>query len=76
MSNVVNINKLMHENAVLRKDRFKVRPDAVREYSSRVVDRIIDFTPGICEIAQKHNRKTVTEMDVIEFFSVYGSDVV
>ena len=78
--NVVNISKLMHENAKLLKGlketKFNVSPGAIREYSSRIRDHIEDYTPRLCEIAQRHDRKTVMEPDVIELFSFVGVDVV
>ena len=81
LGNVVNVNKLMHENAKhyngkLKPEKYYVSPGAVKEFSSRIVDRIVDFTPELCNIAKKHNRKTIMEDDIIELFSHVGRDVV
>jgi len=76
MSNcVVNVGRLMRENAVIDGIRFRVSPDAVNEWVSRVVDRIIDFTPELCRIAKEDSRKTIMEQDVVAFFSIVGRDV-
>ena len=78
--NVVNVNKLMHQYAVLWKnlkgERYKVSPSAVHEYSVRVSERIVDYMPELCHIAMRHGRKTVMEEDVIELFGIIGRDVV
>jgi histone H3/H4 len=80
-ANVININKLMHENAKqyngkLKTETFHVSSGAVKEFSTRIIDRIVDFTPGLCDIAKKHNRKTIMEEDVIEFFGHVGVDTI
>lgn len=78
--NVVNVDKLMHSNAVITKRKTKIKfhvsPSAVHEYTSRIVDRLQDYTPVLCEIAQKHGRKTVMEQDVVELFGFADKDVV
>lgn len=78
--NVVNIDKLMHDNAFFHrgqtKIKFNVSPSAVQEYSSRIIDNIGDNTPILCEIAQKHGRKTVMEQDVIELFGFVDRNVI
>jgi len=78
--NVVNVNKLMHENTLFRKGlfgkRFNVSPGAVHEFSVRIMDRIGDYTPLLCKIARRHDRLTVQEEDVIELFSYVGMDPV
>ena len=71
----------MHENAKqyngkLKPETFHVSPGAVKEFSGRIVDRIVDFTPELCNIAKKHNRKTIMEDDVIELFGYVGRDAV
>lgn len=69
--NVVNVNKLMHEYC-----KLKVSPDAVKEFSSRVVDKLHDIAPDLDKIAKKYDRKTVMENDVIELFGSIDMDVV
>lgn len=71
--NVVNISKLIHENAKLMKGlketKFNVSPGAISEYSGRVKDHIEAYAPELCKIADKHGRKTIFDEDVIELFS-------
>lgn len=69
--NVVNVNKLMHEYC-----KSKVSPDAVKELSSRIVDKLYNVAPDLDRIAKKYDRKTVMESDVIELFSLIDMDVV
>lgn len=75
MTNVVNVNKILHEKAVLNKQRFKVSPNAVKEYCSRIIDHIEDNTIQLCMLAKRNNRKTIMEDDVIELFSYIGMEV-
>lgn len=90
----------MHEyakvsNGTFEPDRFRVAPDAVKEYIGRVKDKkfdtqpknkseflelvrvkIVANIPEICKIAQGHSRKTVYDVDVIEFFGYIGRNVI
>ncbi len=69
--NIVNVNKLMHEYSKLR-----VSPEAIKELSSRIVDKLYDIAPELDKIAEKHGRKTIMEQDVIELFSFVDQDVI
>jgi len=69
-SNIVNINKQMHENS-----KLKVSPAAVKEVSSRINDKLYDLAIIFDKIALKHGRKTVMEEDVIEAFGFVGNDI-
>jgi len=68
--NVVNVNKLMHKNS-----KLNVSPKAVKELSSRIIDKLFDLAPDLDKIALKHGRKTIMEEDVIELFSFVDNDV-
>jgi len=68
--NVVNVGKLMHEYSELN-----VSPRAVEELSKRIVDKMYDVVPDFDKIAKSHDRKTIMEEDIIEFFSIYGRDI-
>ena len=61
----------MHEYCNL-----KISPLVVKEISGRIIDKLYDIAPDLDKIAKTHDRKTIMEEDVVEFFSVYGSDVV
>ena len=69
--NVVNVNKLMHENSTIR-----ISSEAIKELSGRIKDKLYDLTPILEEIAQKHGRKTIYENDVIEALSYLDLDVI
>ena len=69
--NVVNVNKLIHEYCKLR-----VSPDAIRELSGRIVDKLYDMAPDLDRIARSHKRQTVMEQDVIELLSIVEKDVI
>ena len=62
--NVVNVNKLMHDNTKLR-----ISPEAIKELSSRISDRLYDLAPEFDKNAEKHGRKTVFDEDIIEVLS-------
>lgn len=68
--NAINVGKLMREYSELN-----VSPKAVEELSGRILDRIFDISPYFDKIAKSHDRKTVMEEDVVEFFGVYGRNV-
>jgi histone H3/H4 len=68
--NVVNVNKLLHEYCDLR-----VSPEAVKELSIRIIDKLYDIASELDKIAQKYGRKTVMEQDVIELLSFIDNDV-
>lgn len=68
--NIVNVNKLMHEYSTLR-----ISPEAVKELSGRIKDKIYDIAPDLDKIAKSHDRKTVMEQDVIELFGFVEQDV-
>ena len=61
---IVNVDKLLHNYCKLR-----VSKDAVSEITSRINDRLYDFSPELDRIASNHGRKTIKEEDVIELFS-------
>ena len=60
----------MRENTKLR-----VSPSAVQEYLSRIVEHIEQNMPGIEKICIRKKRKTITDEDIIEFFSYIGSSI-
>lgn len=70
MSNAINVLKIFKENT-----DFNVSRDAVTEYISRIIDGIGDNVPEIEKITIKHDRKTISEEDIIEFFSIVGKEV-
>lgn len=77
----LNVNKIMHENAVIEyktieDEKFQVSALAVHEYTTRVREHIQNYMPLICEITKKHGRKTVTDDDVVEFFGFVGRDII
>lgn len=67
---IVNINKLLHEYCKLR-----VSPEAVKELSGRIDDKLYNLAPELDLIAKKHGRKTVMEEDVIELLGFVEKDV-
>ena len=68
--NVVNVNKLMHQYCKLR-----ISPEAIKELSGRIVDKLYDIAPDLDRIAKSHGRKTVMEEDVIELLGFVEQDV-
>ncbi|MCK5260793.1 MAG: hypothetical protein KAJ44_01260 [Thermoplasmatales archaeon] len=70
-SNVVNVNKLMHEYS-----KLNVSPRAVKELSGRIIDKLYDMAPDLDKIAKSHGRKTVMEEDVIELLGFVEQDVI
>ncbi len=68
---IVNVNKLMHEYSNLR-----IKPDAIKEISGRIKDKLYDIAPELDKIAQKHGRKTIYEEDIIEALSFLDQDVI
>jgi len=70
-SNVVNVNKLMHEYS-----KLNVSPRAIKELSGRIIDKLYDIAPDLDKIAKSHNRRTVMEEDVIELLSLVEQDVI
>ena len=68
--NMINVGKIMRENTKLR-----VSPSAVQEYLSRIVEHIEQNMPGIEKICIRKKRKTITDEDIIEFFSYIGSSI-
>jgi histone H3/H4 len=74
---VVNIGRLFRENAVSPGGRrLHVSSKAIEEWVSRVKDRIEDYVPEICRIAERNGRKTVRVEDVVSFFDIVGRDIV
>ena len=69
--NVVNINKLMHKYSKIR-----VSPEAVKELSGRMIDKLYDIAPDLERIAKSHGRKTVMEEDVIELLGFVEETVI
>jgi len=72
VSQVVNVGKLFRESV----RPLRVQPDAVQEYISRIVDHIGDNGPGIARFTEGRGRMTITEGDVIKFFSLMESRIV
>ena len=70
-SNVVNVNKLMHEYS-----KLNVSPKAVKEISGRIIDKLYDMAPDLDKIAKSHGRKTIMEEDVIELLGFIEKDVI
>ena len=68
--NMINVGKIMRENTKLR-----VSPSAVQEYLSRIVEHIEQNMPEIEKICIRKKRKTITDEDIIEFFSYIGSSI-
>ncbi len=68
--NVVNVSKLLHEYC-----KSNVSPDAVKELSGRIVDKLYDIAPDLDKIAKSKGRKTVMEPDVIELLGFVEKDV-
>ena len=58
------------------KTRLRVSPSAIQEYMGRVIDGVETNMPLISIIAKKHNRSTVFEDDITEFFGLKSSNVV
>jgi len=77
--NVVNVGKIMRENAVLsqgtKKQKFRVSPGAVNEVISRIVDNLEDYTIEFCWVANQDGRKTILERDIIKVFSVVDNEI-
>ena len=71
--NVVNVNKIMHEEA--KKLKCNVSAEAVREYSIRIMDHLIDNTYQLFLIAKQNGRKTIMEEDVILLFGKIDNDI-
>lgn len=71
MTNMINVNKLMHNYC-----KLKVSPVAVKELSGRIVDKLYDMAPDLDKIAKRHSRKTIMVEDVIEFFGYIENDVI
>ena len=69
--NVVNVNKLMHSYSKLR-----ASPEAVKELSGRIVDKLYDIAPDLDKIARSYGRKTIMEEDVIELLGFVEKDVI
>lgn len=69
--NVVNVNKLLHEYC-----KFRVSPEAIKELSGRIIDKMYDMAPDLDKIAKNHGRKTVMEEDVIELLGFVEKDVI
>ena len=69
--NVVNVNNLIHKYCKLR-----VSPEAVKELSGRIIDKLFDMAPDLDRIAKSHKRKTVMEEDVIELLGFVEKDVI
>ena len=82
VSQVINIGKMMKFNAFTEKGkrniktRLRVSPGAIQEYMGRVIDGVETNLPLISIIAKKHNRSTVFEEDIIEFFGLKSSNVI
>jgi len=74
--NVVNVAKLIRENAHTDTQRLWVSKEAISEWVSRIIDRIEDYIPLISEQVERENRKKITEDDIIKFFSKIGRDVI
>ena len=55
--------------------KLRVSPEAVKELSGRIKDKLYDIAPELDKIALKHGRKTIMEEDVIELFSFVENDV-
>ncbi len=70
-SNIVNVNKLLHEYS-----KLNVSPKAVRELSGRIIDKLYDITPDLDRIAKSHGRKTIMEEDVIELLGFVEKSVI
>ena len=81
-SQVINIGKMMKINAFTEKGkrniktRLRVSPDAIQEYISRVEDSIETNLPLISMVAKAHNRSTIFENDITDFFGLKSSNVV
>ena len=69
--NVVNVNKLMHEYS-----KFRVSPEAIKELSGRIIDKLYDMAPDLDKIAKSHDRRTIMEEDVIDLLSLVEQDVI
>lgn len=81
LERILNVNKIMHENAIIEyktieDEKFQVSPKAVHEYTVRVREHIETYMPLICEITKKHGRKIVTDDDIVEFFGFVGRDII
>jgi len=74
--NVVNVAKLIRENARTDTQRLWVSKEAITEWTSRIIDRIEDYIPLISEQVEREKRKKITEDDIIKFFSKVGRDVI
>jgi len=74
--NVVNVAKLIRENAYTDSQKLWVSKGAIAEWTSRIIDRIEDYIPLISEQVERENRKKITEEDIIKFFSKVGRDII
>jgi len=61
--NVINVGKIFREHT-----KFRVSPEAVHEYATRIVDYMERNIPQIEEIAQREGKNTIQENDVVKFF--------
>lgn len=81
VSQVINVGTLMRSHAYTEKgkrntkDHFRVSPGAIQEYLERIVDSIETNMPIVSDIAKRHNRSTVFEEDIIEYFGFKDSKI-
>ena len=68
-SNVCNIGNLLRAHS----GKYRVSPSAVSEMVGRVELWFEMNTKAVCEVAKSHGRHTISEDDVVEFFSRVSS---
>ena len=70
-SNVLNIGKTVREYS----GSFRVSPGAVHELVGRLDLWFELNTKELCRVTKSHGRSTVSESDVVEFFSLKKNEI-
>ena len=70
-SNVLNIGKIVRANS----GKYRVSPGAVHELVGRLDLWFELNTKELCRVTRSHNRHTVSEDDVVEFFSLKKNEI-
>lgn len=71
VSNTLNVGKIMRLNS----GRYNVSPTAVFEMKDRIEMFLERNMPYIVKRTESHERKTVNDDDIVEFFSFIGNDI-